>query len=117
MDDYMTNIIDIARVYGGKFYEYHKIFSQKCAVALEQGKKVNWAEKDKDLLQMIIGGTQCNSCQICKEVSHTTQFCPQNIKPFAALSKYHSSLVSARADNSNASQTKPVCHFFNNLGL
>ena len=116
LDDYMTNIIDIARVYGGKFYEYHKIFAQKCAVALEQGKKVNWAEKDKDLLQMIIGGTQSNSCQICKEVSHTTQFCPQNIKPFAAQSKYHSSLVSARADYSNASQTKPVCHFFNNLG-
>ena len=45
--------------------EYHKFFSQKCAVALEQGKKVNLAEKDKDLLQMVIGGTQCNSCNIC----------------------------------------------------
>ena len=67
LDEYMTNIIDIARVYGGKFYEYHKIFSQKCAVALEQSKKVNWAEKDKDLLQMIIGGTQCNSCSILRK--------------------------------------------------
>ena len=74
----MSNIMDIARVYGGKFYEYHKIFSQKCAVTLEHGKKVNWAE-DKVLLQIVIGGTQCNSCHICKEASHTTQFCPQNV--------------------------------------
>ena len=116
LDDYMTNIIDIARIYGGKFYEYHKIFSQKCAVALEQGKKVNWAEKDKNLLQMIIGGTQCNSCHICKEVSHTTQFCPQNVKQFAAQSKYYNPFGTARADNSSVSQNKLICHFFNNQG-
>ena len=73
----MENVVEIAIVYGRKFYEYHKFFSQKCAVALEQGKKVNWAEKDKTLQQMIIGGTLCNSCNICKKVSHTTQFCPQ----------------------------------------
>ena len=47
LDEYMENVVEIARVYGRKFYEYHKFFSQKCAVALEQGKKVNWAEKDK----------------------------------------------------------------------
>ena len=86
LDEYEANIIDISRVYGRKFYEYHKIFSQKCAVALEQGKKVNWGEKDKDLMQMIIGGTQCNSCNICKEVSHTTQFCPQNFSQFGVYS-------------------------------
>ena len=116
LDDYMTKIIDIARIYGGKFYEYHTIFSQKCAVALEQGKKVNWAEKDKNLLQMIICGSQCNSCQICKEVSHTTQFCPQNVKQFAAQSKYYNPLGTTRADNSSASQNKLICHFFNNQG-
>ena len=53
-------------------------------IIIEQGKKVNWVEKDKDLLQMVIGGTQCNSCHLCKEVSHTTQSCPQNVKQYAA---------------------------------
>ena len=61
LDAYQASIIETSCVYGKKFYEYHKIFSQKCAMALEQGKKVNWAEKDKDLLQMIIGGTACNA--------------------------------------------------------
>ena len=65
LDEYEANIIEISRVYGKKFYEYHKIFSQKCAMVLEHGKKVNWAKKDKDLLQMIIGGTACNACGIC----------------------------------------------------
>ena len=80
-------------------FEYHKIFSHIRAVALEQGKKVNVVEKDKDLLQMIISGTQCNSCHICKEVSHTTKFCPQNVKQFAAKSKYYNPLETTRANN------------------
>lgn len=117
LDEYLTNIIDIARIYGGKFYEYHKIFSQKCAVALEQGKKVNWAEKDKDLLQMIIGGTPGNSCNICKEVSHVTQFCPQNINQLASRYKYQNPLVSTGADSLKTVPRKPaVCHFFNSQG-
>ena len=50
LDAYEASIIEISHVYVKKFYEYHKIFSQNCAMALEQRKKVNWAEKDKDLL-------------------------------------------------------------------
>ena len=56
MDQYEANIVEISRVFGPKFYEYHKQFTQRCAAALALGKKVNWAEKDEDLLQMIIGG-------------------------------------------------------------
>ena len=113
LDQYESNIIEISRVYGQKFYEYHKIFSQKCAVALEQGKKVNWAEKDKDLLQMIIGGTPCKTCSICKEVSHSTPFCPNNRSQFATH-KYQNQTA---PDNSNDVQRKPViCSFFNSMG-
>ena len=117
LDQYESNIIELSRVYGRKFYEYHKIFSQKCAVALEQGKKVNWAEKDKDLLQMIIGGTQCNTCNICKEVSHTTQYCPQNFSQYG-VNRYQNSLsYSTRSDNSKAAQSKTaLCSFFNGQG-
>ena len=85
-------------------------------MALEHGKRVNRAEKDKDLLQIIIGGTQCNTCHTCKEVSLATQFCPRNVKQFAAQSQYYNPLGTARADNSNASPNKLICHFFNNQG-
>ena len=76
LDKYETNLVEMSRMYGQKFYEYHKIFSQRCAAALAIGKKINWAEKDKDLLQMVIGGTPAYACGICSEVSHTTPFCP-----------------------------------------
>ena len=59
LDAYESYVIDISHVYGRKFNEYHKIVSQKCAMALEQGIKVNWAEKDKDLLLMITSARKC----------------------------------------------------------
>ena len=37
LDAYEASIIEIFPVYGKKFYEYHKIFSQKSVMALEQG--------------------------------------------------------------------------------
>ena len=120
LDEYLSHIIDISRVYGGKFYEYHKIFTQKCAVALEQGKKVNWAEKDKDLLQMIIGGTQSKCCNICKEVTHSTQFCPQNARQFGQskfMYQYPTATTGTDDSNSKSSQSKAaICHFFNGQG-
>ena len=55
LDAYELIIIEISAVYGPKFYEYHKLFAQECASALTMRQKLNWAEKDKDLHQMIIG--------------------------------------------------------------
>ena len=83
----------------------------KYAVALEHSKKVNRAEKDNDILQMIIGWIHCNYCHVCKEVSLTTQFFPQNVKQFAAQSKYYNPLGTARADNSDASQNYLIWQF------
>ena len=64
---YELIIIEISAVYGPKFYEYRKLFEQKCAAALTMGQKLNWAEKDKDLLQMKIGGVPSKVCQIFKK--------------------------------------------------
>ena len=91
LDPYELIIINISRVYDSKFYEYHKQFTQKCAAALAIGKKINWAEKDNELLQMIIGGIQNNSCQMCNEVSHSTAFSPLNSQYYGRYyqSQYH----------------------------
>lgn len=78
------------------------------------GKKINWAEKDKDLLQMMIRGVQCNSCSICKEVSHPTRFCSLNINQFASPPKYFNATASiGGAESPKAMQRKAICHFFN----
>ena len=46
MDQYEANIVNISRVFGPEFYEYHKQFTQRGAAALAFGKKVDWSEKD-----------------------------------------------------------------------
>lgn len=112
LDKYETNLVEMSRMYGQKFYEYHKIFSQRCAAALAIGKKINWAEKDKDLLQMIIGGTPANACGICGEVSHTTPFCPRHMHP---SNKYQDSHGSSKI-NEIMHNGVPVCHYFNSSG-
>ena len=116
LDAYEASIIEISRVYGKKFYEYHKIFSQKCAMALEQGKKVNWAEKDKDLLQMIIGGTACNACGICKEVSHATMFCPQHTSQLGVYKQQGQYTNTTTHNNNMNTRATQICHFFNGNG-
>ena len=83
-------------------------------MALEQGIKV---KKDKDLLQMKIGGTQCITCNICKEVSHTTQYCPQNVSQFGVYKYQNPNTYFTPADNSKVTQRKPaLCHYFNGPG-
>lgn len=112
LDKYETNLVEMSRMYGQKFYEYHKIFSQRCAAALAIGKKINWAEKDKDLLQMIIGGTPAYACGICSEVSHTTPFCPQHMHP----SNKHLDSRGSFKINEIMHNGVPVCHYFNSSG-
>lgn len=76
LDHYEANIVQIHDVYGPSFYEYHKLYSLKCANALQLHQlKIDWSRKDQDLLRLISAGTTSNPCSICKEVSHKTQFC------------------------------------------
>ena len=102
-------------MFGPKFYEYHKKFTQRCAAALALGKKVNWTEKDKDLLQMIIGGTRANKCVICNEIYHSTSFCPCQLSSGnqSTGSQYSRNLPASSAKKFN---TVPICIFFNANG-
>lgn len=103
MDAYELIIIEISSVYGPKFYEYHKLFAQKCAAALAIGQKINWAEKDKALLQMIIGDVPSEVCQLCKEVSHSAAFCPlstySNLYAYQCYNKDHGTVPYSKNQN------------------
>jgi hypothetical protein len=73
LDAYEAIVVGLSSTYGPCFYEYHKLFSYQCAVALEiKGTKVDWSIRDRDLIQLVSTGSRC---QACGEVSHATQFC------------------------------------------
>ena len=74
---------------------------------------MNWAEKDKDLLQMIIGGTACNACGICKEVSHATMFCPQHTSQPGVYKQQGQYTNTTTHNNNMNTRATQICHFFN----
>ena len=72
---------------------------------------MNWPEKDKDLLQMIIGGTACNACGICKEVYYATMFCPQHSSHLGVY-KNQGQYTNTTTQNSNMNaRATQICHF------
>jgi hypothetical protein len=79
LDHYEAHVVHLHRVYGDRYYEYHKLFSMKSANALQLHQiKIDWSQADRDLLQLVASGATTSTCAICKEVSHDTTFCPLN---------------------------------------
>ena len=76
LDCYEAIIQDIEALHGGKFYEYHKLFSMRSATALEVHQlKLDWSKRDSELYSMI-SVHQSRACTKCGEFSHEAQFCP-----------------------------------------
>lgn len=42
----------------------------------EKRTKVDWSIRDRDILSLVSGGIRVNSCILCNQVDHSTQFCP-----------------------------------------
>ena len=80
LDRYEANIVDIANVYGNKFYDYHCQFSARAASALRDNNiKVDWSIRDLSLLHMVTSNARVNECFICNSTMHATDFCPSKV--------------------------------------
>ena len=76
LDAYLTHIIDVASTWGECFYEYHKLFSAKSAVALAQYHiKVDWSLGDPDLRTRVCAGATVSRCNSCGSTVHSTVMC------------------------------------------
>ncbi|KAH3841650.1 hypothetical protein DPMN_115123 [Dreissena polymorpha] len=75
LDEYEIDIGRIHAFYGEKFYDFHLAFSSKAAEALRNGIPVNWAMRDTENFQLILGGTRARQCQHCHSVLHEPEFC------------------------------------------
>ncbi|VDI73488.1 Hypothetical predicted protein [Mytilus galloprovincialis] len=85
LDLYLAHIIETANIWPDCFYEYHKIFSAKCAVMLIQHNiKIDWSKGDSDLRNMVCAGSKINTCRKCHSTTHSTVMCSvqqQNFQP------------------------------------
>ncbi|CAG2242115.1 unnamed protein product [Mytilus edulis] len=85
LDLYLAHIIETANIWPDCFYEYHKMFSAKCAVMLIQHNiKIDWSKGDSDLRNMVCAGSKINKCRKCHSTTHSTVMCSvqqQNFQP------------------------------------
>ena len=103
LDGYEALIHDIHHLHGEKFYEYHKIFSMRSAMALQVHKmKLDWSQRDSEIYTMISAHLSA-SCSKCGEFSHQPQFCP--------------SLPQSRASNSPNRHSAPRSQGYDNVDV
>lgn len=88
LDAYLAHIVETARVWPQKFYEYHKMFSSKCAIMLQEHNiKLDWSLGDPDLRQLVCAGSRVNMCNLCSSTLHSASMCP-NINSRSNQSQY-----------------------------
>ena len=124
LDLYEADIGNIYEHYGDIFYQYHRQFSKKAAAYLEKGIKIDWSKRDKDLFQLIVGGTKTNLCEHCLQSDHQSPFCPSQYnmqstvlfpkKQIDQIGKPFDSKLDRKGRNRVTFQGKEICNNFNN---
>ena len=90
LDSYLAHIIETANVWPERFYEYHQMFSSKCAsMLLHHNIKIDWAKGDFNLRTLICAGSSVKSCDACGSNIHSAGMCPHR------NSKQHSGHLSS----------------------
>ena len=78
LDKYEGIIVEIAsKIEGTSFYEYHRAFSARSAVLIQQQNvKVDWGVRDNGLFCSLFVGQKANVCSLCGSGAHLSNFCP-----------------------------------------
>lgn len=70
LDLYIGNIIQIYNTHGQVFYDYHKLFSAKCAEALRlHATKVDWSFLDTHVFTLVTSGTRAQTRDLCHSIT------------------------------------------------
>lgn len=78
LDAYLSHIIETANIWPERFYEYHQVFSNKCAaLLLQRNIKVDWSKGDNELRMLICAGSPVKSCDFCGSNIHSSSMCAQ----------------------------------------
>ena len=114
-DSYLAHIIDIHNVWPSKFYEYHKLFSAKCAIALKQNHSlINWGLGDDELLKRVVAGAEVRKCDRCSSTTYFTAMCQKNIDEGKDTSRNKTSSNKDKYDRKIVyHEGQAVCNNFN----
>lgn len=94
LEQYETDINDIAYNYGPCFYKYHKMFSAKAAMAIQEHNIViNWSKIDERLLNLVTHNVQSRACNFCGDFDHSSKFCDQAKHGFPSKAEFQKGLT------------------------
>lgn len=100
LDAYLSHIIETANIWPERFYEYHQVFSNKCAaLLLQRNIKVDWSKGDNELRMLISAGSPVKSCDFCGSNIHSSSMCAQ---------KYFRKNLNSRPSMANRSSRQAV---------
>jgi hypothetical protein len=61
----LAHIVETARVWPQKFYEYHKMFSSICSIMLQEHNiKLDWSLGDPELRQLVCAGSRVSTSHL-----------------------------------------------------
>lgn len=79
LDMYLVLIIEVHNVWSTKVFEYHKLFSAKCAIALKQNQMlIDWSKGDDKITKCVVAGVEVSKCNFCSSTTHTSSMCMDN---------------------------------------
>ena len=92
------------------------MFSAKAAALLrEKHLKVDWGQRDRDLLALVSAGVEVRACQLCSMIDHQTQFCPQYKGDKVQNEHWPMEKVDKQGRSRHFYEGKEICNNFNGL--
>lgn len=115
LDMYLAHIIEVHNVWPTRFFEYQKLFSAKCAIALKQNQMlINWSKGDEEILKRMVADAEVSKCNFCASTTHTSSMCMDNQED-GGNSKHHRGLQRKDKYDRNIAyhEGKQICNNFN----
>jgi hypothetical protein len=116
LDQYLAHIIEVHNVWPTKFFEYHKLFAAKCAIALKQNQVlINWSKGDEDILKRVVAGADVSKCNFCSSTTHSSSMCTEPQEDRNENVKHYRSVQRKDKYDRNIAyhEGKQVCNNFN----
>ena len=109
-----------SRFGGSVFYDYHRLFSARAAMFMQQHNiLLDWSHRDTKLFCSLFAGHRALTCNTCNSPAHSSNFCPLLAQARPLQGPYNSSATNTlvpilpvtMSDKSKDKKGRPRVHY------